>query len=181
MPRWERAVVVGVPGVGKSSLCRAASHNLGYKYVNYGELMLEIALKDGSASTLPEMFQLDLEVQHYIWERAALSIKDEREVLLDLHGVDHFREGYLISLPFEILPPDIIIIIEAPYTDILRRRTYDSSKKRLMENFQTIKEHMGILRLSMSSISARLGCGVAIIKNHDFGSCLDDLQLILGE
>ena len=68
MRPWERVAVVGVPGAGKTSLCTAASENSKYQHVNYGRVMLEIAQNRGLATTLPEMFSLDLTIQHGIWE-----------------------------------------------------------------------------------------------------------------
>ncbi|NYB52187.1 MAG: AAA family ATPase [Methanobacteriaceae archaeon] len=176
---WERVAVVGVPGVGKTSLCRAASRNSHYKHVNYGELMLETAQRDGLATSLPEMFHLSISIQHEIWKNAALQIKDKKNILLDLHGVDQSPEGFLISLPFEILPPDIIIIIEASIDDILRRRNFDLVKERLMEKEQTLKNHMQILRYTMSSISSILGCNLVILNNQDFKTCQKELELII--
>jgi adenylate kinase len=190
MPRWKRAAVVGVPGVGKTSLCQVASLNLEYKHINFGELMLRIAQRTGLAFTIPLMFQLDLEVQHCIWKKAALKIKEDQEIqkedqrvkngiLLDLHGLDLINKGYLVSLPYEILPPDIIIIIETSYDDIIERRHLDPYKKRIMEDFYTIQNHMKMLKFSMNSISELLGCNLVILKNHDFGKCLDEMEAIL--
>ena len=191
MPCWKRAAVVGVPGVGKTSLCQVASLNLGYKHVNYGEVMLRIAQRKGLALTIPHMFQLDFELQHYIWKKAALKIKNDQElnpkedrlvekgVLLDLHGLDLVNKGYLVSLPFEILPPEIIIIIESSYDDVLERRNFDSSKKRIMQDQYTTYNHMKMLRFSMNSISAILDCNLVILKNQDFRKCLDEMQVIL--
>ena len=179
MCQWERVAVVGVPGVGKTSLCRAVSHNSNYKHVNYGDLMLLTAQKDGLATTLDEMFQLSLSQQHEIWKKAALKIKDEKNVILDLHGVEHPDEGYLISLPFEILPPDIIIIIETSYDEIIRRRNFDVEKIRLMEKKETLKNHMQILRYTMSSISTILGCNLAVLNNNDFENCKKELEMII--
>lgn len=177
---WERVAVVGVPGVGKTSLCHAASHNSTYQHANYGELMLGIAQNKGLANNLPEMFRLDLTLQHEIWENVALKIKDEKNVIIDLHGVDNPEEGYLISLPFEILAPDIIIIIEAAYDDILERRNLDTVKDRLIQKEKSLKTHMQILRFSMMSISTILGCNLAILNNRNFDNCLRELELILG-
>jgi adenylate kinase len=176
---WERVAVVGVPGVGKTSLCKAASQNSNYEHVNYGELMLEIARKNHLATTLQEMFHLSLSHQYNIWKKAALKVKNKKNVLLDLHGVDHPKEGYLVSLPSEILSPNIIIIIEASYDDILKRRRLDADKERLMEKEETLKTHMQILRYTMSSISSILGCNLAILKNHDFETCQKELEMII--
>ncbi|MGZ7109637.1 MAG: AAA family ATPase [Methanobacterium sp.] len=191
MPHWKRAAVVGVPGVGKTSLCQVASLNVGCKHVNYGKVMLRIAQSKGLALTIPLIFQLDLEIQHFIWKEAALKIKEdeksdqqedhqfEKKVLLDLHGLDLVNKGYLVSLPFEILPPDIIIIIESSYDDILERRNFDSSKNRIVEDHYTIYNHMKMLRFSMNSISAILGCNLVILKNNDFRNCLNEMEIIL--
>ncbi|MEN6293287.1 MAG: AAA family ATPase, partial [Methanobacterium sp.] len=108
---WNVVVVTGVPGVGKTTLCRRVSEDLGYKYINYGDLMLGIAQSRDLASTDFEMFSLDIDTQQEIWEGAALKIKDMGRVLVDLHGVDQSPSGYIISLPIEIISPDIIVVI----------------------------------------------------------------------
>ncbi len=177
---WERVALVGVPGVGKTSLCNALSHDSNYNHVNYGELMLEIARKGDLATTLPEMLNLSIEIQHEIWEKAALQIKDKKNILLDLHGVDNPQEGYLVSLPFEIIPPNIIIIVESAYENILQRRNQDTLKEREIEKEESLRDHMQILRFTMSSISSVLGCNLVILKNNDFEICLNELELIMG-
>ena len=50
MVGWNIATLVGVPGVGKTSLCRYAAGALGYRHVNYGELMLDVAMSNDMAS-----------------------------------------------------------------------------------------------------------------------------------
>lgn len=95
---WNTVVVTGVPGVGKTSLCRMVSDTLGYNYINYGDLMLSIAESRGLASTDLQMFSLDMDVQYNIWKDAALKIKDVDRVLVDLHGVDQSSIGYIVSL-----------------------------------------------------------------------------------
>ncbi|WP_416113196.1 AAA family ATPase [Methanobacterium sp. MZD130B] len=179
MRPWERVAVVGVPGAGKTSLCTAASENSKYQHVNYGRVMLEIAQNRGLATTLPEMFSLDLTIQHGIWEKTALQIKDKKNILLDLHGLDHFREGYLISLPLNITRPDIIIIIESAYEDIIHRIRADPMKKRIIPGQKTHNEHVKMLRLAMISASACLGCNLIILNNYDFETCLTELESIL--
>ena len=179
MRPWERVAVVGVPGTGKTSLCTAVSKNSKYQHVNYGMVMLEIAHSRDLATTLPEMFSLDLTIQHDIWKKAALQIKDQKNILLDLHGLDHFREGYLISLPFKIIKPDIIIIIESAYADIIQRIRADPLKKRIIQGQNRLHEHVKTLRFAMVSASACLGCNLIILNNHDFETCLKELESIL--
>ncbi|WP_414469083.1 AAA family ATPase [Methanobacterium sp. ACI-7] len=175
---WNIAVVTGVPGVGKTSLCRKVSEELGYNYVNYGDLMLSIAESMDLASTDIQMFSLDIEIQYKIWKNAALKIKDVENVLVDLHGVDQSYIGYIISLPVEIFQPDIIVIIEAKKENILLRRNMDT-KERIIDTYKSLNEHMEILKTTMASCSAILGCNLAILENNDFQKCLNDLKNIL--
>jgi adenylate kinase len=176
---WNRVAVVGVPGVGKTTLCKAINKKLGYHYINYGELMLEIAIEKDLAHTMEFMLQLKPELQFQIWESAAFSILNVKNLLIDLHGVDLTREGYLISLPFEIIPPEIIIIIEASYDEIFQRRCKDVVKNRVLEDYKSVKEHMSLLKYSMSSISTILGSNLMILKNDDFQTCLKHLEAVL--
>ena len=60
----ETIVIVGVPGVGKTTLCRILSEKLDHVFINYGELMLEVAGERGLAGTLEELFSLPMDQQH---------------------------------------------------------------------------------------------------------------------
>ncbi|MCE5213822.1 MAG: adenylate kinase [Methanobacterium sp.] len=179
MVLWNLAAVVGVPGVGKTSLCHHAAKSLGYKHINYGELMLQLAKKKGVASTLEDMFQLPLDLQHDIWRKAASLVEDQEDVILDLHGIDRSSKGYLISLPLEILSPQIIILIEASCDNIIQRRNQDPIKPRPNENIASIKEYMMLLRISMVNCAALMGCSLVILENDDFNKTLDKMKTYL--
>ncbi|MGF7118304.1 adenylate kinase [Methanobacterium oryzae] len=175
---WNMVVVTGVPGVGKTTLCRSVSKDLKYNYINYGDLMLEIAESRDLASTDLQMFSLDFEIQHEIWKSAALKIKDMKRVIVDLHGVDQSKIGYIISLPVEIIKPDIILVIESSKDKIFRQRNEDA-KKRINDTIESLTEHMDVLRNMMASCSAILGCNFAILKNDNFEECLIQMKNIL--
>ncbi len=182
MVHWNLAAVVGVPGVGKTSLCRRASESLGYNYVNYGELMLGLASEKDLAYNLPELFKLDINIQHEIWRAAALKIKDKCNVLVDLHGIDHSELGYILSLPIEILKPDIIVVIESSYDNILLRRQKDIlEKQRIIESFKVFNEHKNILRIAMAVCSVILGCNLLILNNNEFDDSLSRLKEVLNK
>ncbi len=176
MGRWNLAAVVGVPGVGKTSLCKEASPSSGYHYTNYGELMLKIAKEQELASTQKEIFKLPLNLQYRIWRKAATKIKGRKDVLLDLHGLDKSREGYLISLPLEIIKPEIIILIESSYNNIINRRINDPERSRPVKDWKSLKEEMGLLRTSMAVCSALLNSYFVILNNNEFRESLNTLK-----
>ncbi|MEN6291522.1 MAG: adenylate kinase [Methanobacterium sp.] len=176
---WNVVVVTGVPGVGKTTLCRRVSEDLGYNYVNYGDLMLDIAKSEDLASTDYEMFSLDIDTQQKIWKGAALKIKDMNRVLVDLHGVDQSPIGYILSLPIEIISPDILVVIESSKDNILQRRHKDT-KERIIDTINSLNEHMNILRTSMAVCSAILGCNLIVLENDNLEDCFLKLKNLLG-
>jgi len=80
-------------------------------------------------------------------------------VLVDLHGVDQSSIGYIVSLPALIIELDVIVLIESSKDNILQRRSKDSkeSKERILNTVKSLKEHVGILRVTMVSCSAIWG------------------------
>jgi adenylate kinase len=178
---WNTAFVVGVPGVGKTSLCKTVSQILGYNYVNYGDLMLEIAQNSKLAFTDEEMFSLGIDIQHNIWKTAAFKIKTIDNVIVDLHGLDPSNIGFILSLPIEIISPEIIVVIESFFKNVLNRRRVDKSKKRIIEDKKSFQEHVKILRVSMAICSAIIGCPFLILKNNVFKECLNQLKSLLGK
>lgn len=183
MVDWNITALVGVPGVGKTSLSKCLARARGYRHVNYGELMLEVAVSEGLASTQDEMFKLDFEVQEFIWKSAAFRIKKFSEnsdkILMDLHGVDNSKRGYLISLPFEIISPDMVVVVESSYENIINRRNYDRTRDRISEDFKSLNEHMKILRMSMMACSVICNSYLCVIENNDFDTCLKELDDVL--
>lgn len=176
------AAVVGVPGVGKTTLSRTAALNMNYQHLNYGELMLETAQDLEVAHELSEIFSLDLNLQYKIWKKAAdqafRKIKT-KNTLLDLHGLDLSSKGFLISLPWEILTPNIIFIIEASPEEILKRRTRDVNRKRVREDVTIIQHNIQLLRQAMGVCSVLLGCTLTIIDNHDFNQSINMIESVL--
>ena len=165
---WDMAVVVGVPGVGKTSLCKNAVKKIECNYINYGDLMLEISQDQQLAQTDKEMFSLNMDLQYHIWKEAAHEISKKENVVVDLHGIDQSPKGYLISLPLEIIRPSLIIIVESYPENILFRRKNDFSKERIKDNFKSLIEHMQLLRISMTVSSVFLGSTIYLIQNNDF-------------
>lgn len=179
MPRKKDLIsVVGVPGVGKTSLCKKLSKKVDYPHINYGDLMLEIAREKSLAETEDELFSLPIRTQYQVWEEAALQIKEQRKALVDLHGLDQSPIGYILSLPIKIIKPSLIILIESPPELILLRRKHDP-KQRIRDTIQTLTEHMEMLRMLMMISSVMVGCTLSIIQNVNFKEALNEMKRLL--
>lgn len=179
MVSWNMAAVVGVPGVGKTSLCKSAVESLGCNYINYGDLMLEISRSKNLADTDKEMFALPMDLQYEIWKESAHKISKTEQVLVDLHGLDQSPEGYLFSLPLEIICPSIIIVVESSLENILYRRINDFSKDRIKDDFRSLADHMKMLRISMSISSVILGSNLYLLQNNQIDKSKKELIDIL--
>jgi len=145
--------------------------------------MLDVAMSNDMASTQDEMFTLDLEVQQSIWKAAAIQVLEMKKIstniLLDLHGIDRSDLGYIISLPIEIISPDIIIVVESSYENITLRRYTDESRNRCMEDMKSVEEHMEMLRMSMMACSIICGSYLKVLVNDNFERCLNELKDVL--
>ncbi len=170
--------IVGVPGVGKTSLCREVSKNIEHPHINYGDLMLEIAREQNLAENEEELFSLSIQTQYDIWREAALRIRKRDKALIDLHGLDQSSIGYILSVPFEIIKPSFIIIIESQPELILFRRKLDK-KKRIKDNIKSLIEHMEMLRILIVILSTFIGCKFSIIQNVNFKEAADEIKHLL--
>lgn len=128
-------------------------------------------------------FLIYIKVQESIWKAAAYKIKymqlSSNKIIVDLHGVDKSNIGYIISLPIGIISPDIIIIVESSYENIIYRRRSDKIRNRPLESMEYIMEYMNILRMSMVAYSVIYGSNLSILENDNFKTCLDEIVKIL--
>ncbi|MBU4535046.1 MAG: AAA family ATPase [Euryarchaeota archaeon] len=170
MLSWNIAAIVGVPGVGKTSLCHVVAREIGCEHLNYGDLMLEIAREKNIAHSKTEMFAQDMTVQYHIWKAAANEITQHQQVLVDLHGLDQSPEGYIISMPLEIISPDLIVILDSSPEKIFHRRQKDRSKERIKDDFKSLVSHQKMLKISMTICSVFSGSLVYHLENNDFDS-----------
>lgn len=145
--------------------------------------MLEVAASNNLASNQDEMFDLDLEVQEFIWQTAASVLKKmgdvHQNILVDMHGLDTSDHGYIQSLPIETVCPDIIIVVEASYDNIIARRFSDETRNRSMDDLKTLEERMQLLRMSMMTCAVVCGAFLKLLYNDDFERCLYELRDVL--
>ncbi len=173
------AIVVGVPGVGKTTLLNNAVSLLSDKdvvLVNYGDVMLELAKKLGLVENRDEMRRLSIDDQLMLQREAAKAISEKAMkhdlLILDTHLFIKTPRGRWPGMSENNLPylkgVKQLILIEADPKDIVDRRSRDKDRKRSdYGGEEEIREDQIYNRMMASNISIRYGCPVYIVENRE--------------
>lgn len=167
-------VVTGTPGVGKSTVLKAALELApgSFVVVNYGDIMLDAARAAGVRNR-DELRGLPVEEQRRIQRRAAEEIAGragDGSIVVDTHCAVKTPAGYLPGLPawvLEALKPEKLVLIEAEPWEIADRRMRDRSRVRDADVVAEIEEHQQVNRAMAAAYAALTGAVVKIIKNRD--------------
>jgi len=179
------AIIVGVPGVGKSTVIDLSVKilsNKGLKVVvlNYGDYMFKRLSLIGAVKSRDEIRSLPIRIQiENQAEAARMMIRNASEELLgskgllivDTHLLIKTPSGYWPGLPLHVaqeLKPDAIILIEASPEEILARQTRD--KTRVRKDYADpaiIEEMMRMNRIEALVVASFTGATVSIIYNKE--------------
>lgn len=166
-------VVAGIPGSGSTTVLMKALEHLDYLHINYGDVMLEIAEKEGLVDDRDSIRKLSPDVQKEIQRKAAKNIKERSEqsnIIVDTHCTIKTPKGFLPGLPkwvLDELQPDMFVLLEANGDEILMRRINDTTRIRDLEKLSDIKLHQEMNRAVSMAYAVLTGATVKIIKNHD--------------
>jgi adenylate kinase len=175
----KRAIIVGIPGVGKTTVITRAAEMLNQKrkttVVVFGTVMFEEAKKMGLKSR-DEMRKMPVEDQRRLQEMAAQRIADMRDdiVLVDTHLFINTGEGYYPGLPMRLLnimKPTNLVMVAAEAKEIADRRKTDQTRQRDIASADDIQKELDISRVMVASCSILTGAPFAIIMNSD--GCVD--------
>jgi adenylate kinase len=175
-PKGKKVIIVGIPGVGKSTIISNATtalQNIGISVttVVFGSVMFEEAKKLGITHR-DQMRKLSIDVQQKLQNMAADLISGRREsiVVVDTHLFIKTSLGYYPGLPMNLilkLNPDKLILVSANSEDILRRRKDDNTRTRDMISDDEIKRDIEVSLSMISSLSLLTGAPFEIIHNND--------------
>lgn len=175
-PKGKKVIIVGIPGVGKSTIISNATtelQNIGTSVttVVFGSVMFEEAKKLGITHR-DQMRKLSIDVQQKLQNMAADLISGRREsiVVVDTHLFIKTSSGYYPGLPMNLilkLKPDRLILISANSKEILRRRKDDNTRTRDMISDDEIKRDIEVSLSMISSLSILTGAPFEIIHNND--------------
>ena len=168
-----RVVVVGIPGVGKSTIVdRVVANYPGAKLVNFGTIMFERALALKWAKNRDEMRKMPVEKQKRLQKAAATKIArmGEKVVIVDTHLFIRTNEGFWPGLPFEVvraMKPTHLILVVAKPEEILKRRVADSTRSRDSLTVESLKEEIGLARNFLTVSSTLTGAPMLIVSNDE--------------
>jgi adenylate kinase len=170
----KRAIIVGIPGVGKTTLITQAAEILNRKrkatVVVFGTIMFEEAKKRGLKNR-DEMRRMAVEDQRRLQEAAAQRIAQMKEdiVLIDTHLFINTEEGYYPGLPMRLLNiinPTNMIMVAAEPKEIANRRKTDQTRQRDIASVENIEKELDISRVMVASCSILTGAPFTIIANN---------------
>ena len=168
-----RAVVLGIPGVGKTTVVeKAASSMKGGKLVNFGTVMLNEALKLKWIKHRDELRKLPVEKQKRLQRLAALRISRMRGnvLLVDTHLFVRTSEGFWPGLPFEVaraLKPTHLVLVEANSDDVIARRSRDTARYRDFVTSEELESELMLARSFLTVASSVTGAPMLILRNEE--------------
>jgi len=171
----KRAIVVGIPGVGKTTLITRAAEMLNQKrkttVIVFGTIMFEEAKKVGLKNR-DELRKLAVEDQRRLQDLAAQRITEMNDdiVIVDTHLFVNTDEGYYPGLPMRLLSimkPTNMVMVAADPREIAERRKSDQTRQRDIASAENIQKELDISRVMVASCSILTGAPFAIIMNND--------------
>ena len=182
--KTKRIIVVGIPGVGKTTVVSNVKNTLeqtGIKtnLAEFGKIMLEEA-KKLNIKNRDEIRRLSIDDQKKLQNLAATKISQiySDVVIIDTHLFINTKEGYYPGLPADLLnnmkPTHLILIIANP-EEIYHRRQNDSTRVRDIISMDSIKNEIEVSKMLISCCSIISGAPFKILANHE-GSLTDCTQ-----
>ena len=172
----KKVVIVGIPGVGKTSLVtrivellngdkqRASVHS-------YGSVMMNEA-ENNNISDRDNLRHLPVSQQKELQKQAAKKISELTDdvIFIDTHAFISTKEGFYPGLPnhvIQVLEPTHLIAISARPEEIYNRRMKDDTRNRDKISIEAIKKELAVQDAMLSSCSVLSGSPMKVILNNE--------------
>jgi adenylate kinase len=172
-----RVVIVGIPGVGKSTVVKKivesmSAQRLAADIVNYGTVMMEEASKLHGVKSRDDMRKLPIEDQRKLQVYAASKISAIKEefVIIDTHLFIATREGFWPGMPMDVLQalkPTHLVLVSASVDEIRNRRKNDGTRLRDPGTTDSLQLELEAAKILLFSSSLVCGCPALIVNNAD--------------
>jgi len=172
----KKVIVVGIPGVGKTTLVSKIVELLKSKQKSvsvhsFGTVMFEEAQKNGIKDR-DELRKLTMEQQKNLQKIAAekLSRLGDDLVIIDTHAFISTNAGFYPGLPnhvLQIIKPSNFISVSARPEEIYNRRMEDTTRNRDQVSLESIKKELSVQEAMLSSCSVLSGSPMKTILNAE--------------
>jgi adenylate kinase len=171
-----RVIIVGIPGVGKTTVVLRVVELLKEKNVKvsvsiFGTVMFDEAKKKG-VQNRDDLRKLSVKEQKELQSVAARTIASITDdvVIVDTHAFISTQEGFYPGLPhnvLEILNPDSFIMITARPEEIYNRRMTDATRTRDIVSIDAIKKELDVTSAMLSTCSILCGSPIKMVLNTE--------------
>ncbi|WP_297441973.1 adenylate kinase [Nitrosopumilus sp.] len=172
----KKVVMVGIPGVGKTTLLSKMAtiikdHKKSVSVVSFGTLMFEVA-KENGLNDRDELRKLPVAEQQRIQKLAAekIALHQEDVVIIDTHAFISSPEGYYPGLPehvLKIIKPTNFVSVSAKPEEIYNRRMTDTTRNRDKITLANIKKELDAQSGMISACSVISGSPVKHVLNRE--------------
>ena len=172
----KKVVIVGIPGVGKTTIVDKVTKILhkkgvGTKYIVFGSVMMKEAEKIG-VKDRDDMRKLPVTQQRKLQVAASIKIsKMKTEVLLvDTHLFIKTHNGFWPGIPYDVattLSPTHIFLVVAKSEEIIKRRLKDVSRSRDPITESEVLEELEIAKNMLSCLAVMTGATIMHIQNTE--------------
>ena len=172
----KKIILVGIPGVGKTTLLTTMvdilkDHKKNVVVINYGSLMFDVAQQNGLKDR-DELRKLSVSEQQRLQKMAAeeIATHDEEVVIIDTHAFISSPEGYYPGLPehvLKIIRPSNFVSVAAKPEEIYNRRMKDDTRNRDKITIDNIKKELDYQTGMISACAVITGSPVRHVLNGE--------------
>jgi adenylate kinase len=173
----KRVIIVGIPGVGKTTIVSRVVDLLKEKKISvsvsiFGTVMFDEAKKTRGIQNRDDIRKLSVSEQKALQSMAArkIALITDQAVIVDTHAFISTKEGFYPGLPhnvLEILMPDSFIMITARPEEIYNRRMKDRTRNRDIVSIDAIKKELDVTSAMLSTCSILCGSPIKLVLNTE--------------
>ena len=168
--------MVGIPGVGKTSLLKRVvelieERNKTVSVFSFGTLMFEVA-QDNGIEDRDELRKLPVSEQQKLQKTAAekLASMTDEVVIIDTHAFISSSEGYYPGLPehvLKIIKPTNFVSVSAKPEEVYSRRINDVTRNRDKITITNIKKELDFQSAFLSACAVISGSPIKYVLNRE--------------
>ncbi|MEX0862223.1 adenylate kinase [Nitrosopumilus sp.] len=172
----KKVVMIGIPGVGKTTLLTKIveilkNNGKNVHMISFGTLMFEVAKANGLTDR-DELRKLPVSEQQRLQKVAAerIAAYNEEIVIIDTHAFINSPEGYYPGLPehvLKIIKPTNFVSVSAKPEEIYNRRMKDDTRNRDKITLPNIKKELDVQSGMISACAVLTGAPVRYVLNGE--------------